>query len=764
MNTSRQNNYAPFPLFLTAALFILASPVFWTGVEAPGQDRPGLVQENKDLYLEIAPTMHYGFSRLRTGELPLWNDRQLCGTPFFANPIHGLLQPLNAGFLFLDTPRALALHAFVALTLMGFFFVLFMRSLGVLYIPAALGGIVYMCCGASAAAMSRPGIANALVWMPMLCWTLSAFVREPRLVTLFGGSAILSLLWLAGSPLMALVATGFSSAYACCFLLFDASIAASRTSHFENGVRSRLGGMLLMLLIAFALTCIQWLPTLVWAMRLNSPGAFLGSFSVAGVMPANQRTLLEQLLQARSGVLPALGYIGVATLLLIPAAFLHGIPRWQRAFFATASIALWISTVLFGSGAPEGFWATLIYLATFSIATLAALGADRLFAPRRNTASPRLWGPLALVAVTFAILFVLAPAETRGRTLPLAVSLVIFGVFRTRWASALSGVILILLLFVDLNAASVNYHGHPFFDGAAGFTLPEETHALLKKTALDDRIMISGSPTEGVHENIGMSTGFRVANGTGQPLTSGQIQWWNALQGESADASNTLDVSADTPHALLLNIMATRAVVATDTGGLVGGSAPGLRLRRKGEVGNVVVYENENAIPRLSWASSWRMVLDMPSVFEALGDKSFNPRRECVILTDEPAISHLARTVPDTSAQLKSETTETRITTLLDAPEHLVVEVENAIPGILVLSDTYAPGWRATVNGQRAPILKANGLFRGIALGPGSHTISFEYRPLSIIAGAIISVVTLVLLVLVSMLHLLNRMRKTKTA
>ena len=39
-----------------------------------------------------------------------------------------------------------------------------------------------------------------------------------------------------------------------------------------------------------------------------------------------------------------------------------------------------------------------------------------------------------------------------------------------------------------------------------------------------------------------------------------------------------------------------------------------------------------------------------------------------------------------------------------------------------------------TVNGQPAEILKANVVFRGVALGPGKHTVRFEFHP---IAGAI---------------------------
>jgi hypothetical protein len=70
-----------------------------------------------------------------------------------------------------------------------------------------------------------------------------------------------------------------------------------------------------------------------------------------------------------------------------------------------------------------------------------------------------------------------------------------------------------------------------------------------------------------------------------------------------------------------------------------------------------------------------------------------------------------------------------------------VVDVQADAPagGFLVLTDPYYPGWRAFVDGEEAPILRADYLFRAVALTPGSHLVRFTFAPTSFERGVTLS-------------------------
>jgi hypothetical protein len=66
------------------------------------------------------------------------------------------------------------------------------------------------------------------------------------------------------------------------------------------------------------------------------------------------------------------------------------------------------------------------------------------------------------------------------------------------------------------------------------------------------------------------------------------------------------------------------------------------------------------------------------------------------------------------------------------SPDEVTVEVDARTPGVVVMHDTFYPGWIAEVDGHSASIVRTNVLFRGVEVREGRHTVVFRYRPFSI--------------------------------
>lgn len=77
---------------------------------------------------------------------------------------------------------------------------------------------------------------------------------------------------------------------------------------------------------------------------------------------------------------------------------------------------------------------------------------------------------------------------------------------------------------------------------------------------------------------------------------------------------------------------------------------------------------------------------------------------------------------------------------------HLIVQAPRS--GLLVISDTWYPGWQVTVNGLSKEIFHGNYLFRAVSLEPGNNDVKFSYFPKSFFYGFIISLFGMVVVVL----------------
>jgi uncharacterized membrane protein YfhO len=84
------------------------------------------------------------------------------------------------------------------------------------------------------------------------------------------------------------------------------------------------------------------------------------------------------------------------------------------------------------------------------------------------------------------------------------------------------------------------------------------------------------------------------------------------------------------------------------------------------------------------------------------------------------------------------------------AANEVVVRATLDGPGRVVLTDAYAPGWRAYADSMELPILPAAAAFRAVYLpNGGTWTVRFTYEPASLRLGLALSATSLVVLLLV---------------
>ncbi len=130
------------------------------------------------------------------------------------------------------------------------------------------------------------------------------------------------------------------------------------------------------------------------------------------------------------------------------------------------------------------------------------------------------------------------------------------------------------------------------------------------------------------------------------------------------------------------------------------------------------VYSNPEVLPRAYLRSSWETIPDMKTALDRLMSQGFNPKTD-LILDRDPATD-----------LVKTDSSPGTVSIESWNPNEVVLKADCKFPAVLVLGDSYtSSGWKATVNGEKTEIVRANGIFRAIAIPKGKSEITFTYRP-----------------------------------
>jgi hypothetical protein len=89
----------------------------------------------------------------------------------------------------------------------------------------------------------------------------------------------------------------------------------------------------------------------------------------------------------------------------------------------------------------------------------------------------------------------------------------------------------------------------------------------------------------------------------------------------------------------------------------------------------------------------------------------------------------------------------TPVKTLAFTPSSVFIDIDAPSAGDVIVTQQMSSGWRVEVDGARAAAHES-ALFRTVSVGPGHHGVKWIYRPASLLAGAIVTMLALVRLLL----------------
>lgn len=147
----------------------------------------------------------------------------------------------------------------------------------------------------------------------------------------------------------------------------------------------------------------------------------------------------------------------------------------------------------------------------------------------------------------------------------------------------------------------------------------------------------------------------------------------------------------------------------------------------------VAIFRNKDTLPRTFLVHRARVV-DDASALNEIRREDFKPLESLVLASGTPIDAGGAQRT-DESVQIVSY-----------QPERVVLSVRAQAEAYVLLADAWYPGWIARVDGVETRIERADYIFRAVRVDAGTHRIEFEYRPTSLMIGAMISVIALVVL------------------
>lgn len=717
--------------------------------------------------LQFYPWRHFAFKQIAVGRLPTWNPYVGAGAPLLANYQTGVFYPPHWLILVLPDPDAMSLLAAGHIFWAGLGMWLFTGALG---LPRFGRGVSTLAFGLSSCLIARFGsfpTVEASAWMPWVFWLVHRVIaqrqtREAGWLALAVGMQLLT--GHAQTTWYSLVGVGLYALWQIGWRM--------RSRPRRQQVRA-LVLLCLGMLLGAAIAAVQLIPTAEYLSQSQRSGGMDYDKTVnLSYSPFRLITLLSPNFYGT----PADGSYLTHGIYFEDAAYIGFIPLVS----AVAAVAGWRQKRRFLTHYPTfgtvPFWAILA-LGALLISTGQYLPIFRLFYDYVPTFK-LFREPVRWLILTVFSLSVLAGIGTqhwgRGKWV----------VFWSRLATAGGGAMAIMALVTlqvmeqDSEDLTVLTRGlivlGCWMSGAALLTLtqpvPEKRLSLLlwRVSVLVFIALDLAWANSGLNPTV--PAGFYRDFGVSRP--EGRIYWFEEYQDEvkferffdvadyrkardrwpeartsllpnlnmldRVPSLNNFDPLVPDYHRRYVELIETLGSDATPLLRAAGVSQVYGTTRPAGWQGEAPIFvcpdETLRAwlVPQAIWPDSDQAVEDR------LRDPGWNPEHTVILSGSPPG------TPPDNDTETQP-VSGGEVIVLENRPTRIRYRVKTDSPAYLVISNTWYPGWTATLDDQKIDLYRANLAFQAVAIPPGGGDITLNYGQNGGTAGAGISLVTVLI-------------------
>lgn len=740
----------------------------------------------RDLGPYFIPPRFFWVESIKKGDFPLWNPYQFSGHPFFANPQHAILYPINGLFFLL--PFDVAFNAVIILHffLGGLFTYLFLKDLKVNFTGSLISGLIFMLSGYLLSVHSLLNCLLSVIWTPLIMMFFRRTIIRPCFKYEVLTAVFITISFLGGG-----IEIVYGNFFILLFMVIFPFSPLSLSSHEEdrrqgNWVRIWFGvrSLFIVSIIFLFLSAIQLIPFLeLWIHSIRGKGISYGEATIWSFAPKD--ILLFFLPDAYGYFLDMKKYwvtqcwlktlyTGGFPFILSSFFFIFG--KERKLFFSLMLFSLFLSLGRYNPLYPFIFQyvpffngirypVKFLYIFILGLSIISGLGFQRLTEFSREAEPKRLKKALIILSLTFGLLLLFLVLfhqkmeyflKLRQIDIPhfnfiavnlsnakrfffyLALFFLLLRVgYEVKWKAWIK-VLLVFFLTADL-FGNMSFYGKEktseYFRKTRILEMisSDQGHFRVfvtpKTTSMDIPILIADTiPLDFLKEKHlpSMNLPYHLYNIWGIDvihLKRVDDLYKALIDTPSISATNLLDLYG------VKYVISVTLIEKDPRFELIYSRLEGLQGKKEDllKENTIKLYRNKNPILR-GWLVRDFKVLDQKSIFIALINKEFNPQKE-VFFEEEPK---WAEGFSDAALQNEVEwmsESNNRLRLLVKAKEN----------AFLVLNDTYFVGWKAFVDGKEEKISRANYNFRAVPLRAGTHQVEFVYDPLSFKLGAVMT-------------------------